>query len=208
MSRVSKKEDLFYELFSQLADKLVEASEAYADIVQNYPDSAGRIPEMKRLETESDAQVHELLAKLYESFITPFDREDIFNLTQHMDDVVDNEEHIVRRLSLYHVKTMAPEASELALLTRDAACELKVLFDHFPNFKKDAAVMQQVEKVHKIEDRGDDVYHEAIGRLYDERDASATHLLKWNTLFNRMEDTLDACKAVSSIVSNVVLKNA
>ncbi|MGN0286470.1 MAG: DUF47 domain-containing protein [Atopobiaceae bacterium] len=208
MSRVSKKEDMFYRMLSEQSQKLVEASDVYVDIIQNYPDSAGNIPQMKRIETEADTLVHDILVKLYESFITPFDREDIYNLTQHMDDVVDNEEHIVRRLSLYHVKNMAPEATELAVLTQQATQELKVLFDHLPNFKKDRAVMEQVQKVHTIEDRGDDVYHDAIGRLYDEKDATPTHLLKWNTLFNRMEDTLDACKAVSSIVSNVVLKNA
>ncbi|MDD5799693.1 MAG: DUF47 family protein [Coriobacteriales bacterium] len=208
MSRVSKKEDMFYRMLSEQSQKLVEASDVYVDIIQNYPDSAGSIPQMKRIETEADTLVHDILVKLYESFITPFDREDIYNLTQHMDDVVDNEEHIVRRLSLYHVKNMAPEATELAVLTQQATQELKVLFDHLPYFKKDSAVMEQVQKVHTIEDRGDDVYHDAIGRLYDEKDATPTHLLKWNTLFNRMEDTLDACKAVSSIVSNVVLKNA
>lgn len=208
MSRVSKKEDMFYRMLAEQSQKLVEASDVYVDIIQNYPDSAGSIPQMKRIETEADTLVHDILVKLYESFITPFDREDIYNLTQHMDDVVDNEEHIVRRLSLYHVKNMTPEAIELAVLTQQATQELKVLFDHLPNYKKDHAVMEQVQKVHTIEDRGDDVYHDAIGRLYDEKDATPTHLLKWNTLFNRMEDTLDACKAVSSIVSNVVLKNA
>lgn len=208
MSRVSKKEDMFYSMFKELANKIVEASETYVDIVENYPASQGRIPEMKRIETESDDMVHNLLVKLYESFITPFDREDIFSLTEHMDDIIDDEEHIVRRLSLYHVNTMAPEAKVLAGLTLDAAKELQVLFEHLPNFKRDKVVMEQVEKVRKIEDRGDDVYHEAIGLLYDDHDATPTHLLKWNTLFNRMEDTLDGCKAVSSIVGNIVLKNA
>lgn len=208
MSRVSKKEDVFYSMFSELAAKIVQASETYVDIIENYPASQGRIPEMKRIETESDDMVHNLLVKLYESFITPFDREDIFSLTEHMDDIIDDEEHIIRRLNLYHVNKMAPEAKELALLTLEAARELDVLFQHMSNFKHDKTVMEQVEKVRKIEDRGDDVYHEALGRLYDEHKASATHLLKWNTLFNRMEDTVDACKAVSSIVGNVVLKNA
>lgn len=208
MSRVSKKEDMFYSMFKGLAAELVKASETYVDIIENYPESEGRIPEMKRLETEGDEMVHELLVKLYESFITPFDREDIFTLTQHMDDVIDDEEHIIRRLNLYHVNHVAPEAKELARLTLDATRELEVMFQHLPNFRKDPEVMRQVQKVQKIEDRGDDVYHEALGRLYDEHDATATHLLKWNTLFNRMEDTIDACKAVSSIVSNVVLKNA
>lgn len=208
MSRVSKKEDMFYGMFSDLAKQIVRASETYVDIIENYPESQGRIPEMKRIETESDEKVHNLLVQLYESFITPFDREDIFTLTEHMDDIIDDEEHIVRRLSLYHVNKVAPEAKELAILTLEAARELDVLFQHFSDFKHDRVVMEEVEKVRKIEDRGDDVYHEALGRLYDEHKATATHLLKWNTLFNRMEDTVDACKAVSSIVGNVVLKNA
>lgn len=208
MSRVSKKEDLFYGLLLDLARQLQRTGVLYQALFDDYPASVAHIPEAKRLETECDKMVGDLLAQLYESFITPFDREDLNALALKMDDVVDDMENIARRLQIYHVGTMRPEAVELAHLAREATDELELLFECFPNFKKDPQVMDRVHRIHLIEDHGDDVYHSAIARLYEENEAPATHLLKWNTIFNRMEDTIDAVKDVSSIVSSVVLKNA
>lgn len=208
MSRVSKKEDLFYRLLQDFSQKVADAGDIYYQIIEGYPESVSRIPEMKQIEVECDDKMKNLLVELYKSFITPFDREDIAALVNQLDDVVDDMEHIVRRFDLYHVSAERPEALELAACARDATKELKVMFDVFPTFKKDSGVIKQTKKIHDIEDKADDVYHAAIGRLYNETDATATHLLKWNTLFNRMEDCVDACKGVATIAGNVVLKNA
>ncbi len=208
MSRVGKKEDLFYGLLLDLSKQIQKTGVLYQKLFDEYPDSIPHIPEAKRLETDCDKMVGELLAQLYESFITPFDREDLNALALKMDDIVDDMENIARRLQIYHVGTMRPEAVELAHLARQATDELVALFECFPRFKKDPELMDHVHQIHLIEDHGDDVYHSAIARLYEENEAPATHLLKWNTIFNRMEDTIDAIKDVASIVSSVVLKNA
>ena len=208
MSRVRKKEDLFYSLLEDLCDELDRSGEAYLDIFESYPDGIEKIHTMKNIETGCDDKVHTLLTKLYESFITPFDREDINELALKMDDVVDDMENISRRLEIFHVGSMRPEAVELARLTDQGTTELRKMFAHLSNFKRDPVVMEQTHRIHEIEDQADDVYHDAIARLYNENDAPATHLLKWNTIFNHMEDTIDAIKLVSTIVSDVVLKNA
>jgi predicted phosphate transport protein (TIGR00153 family) len=208
MSRVSKKEDIFYTFLKQESKSVVGASRLYQQIFEDYPASVGTIPEMKRLETENDHLVHDLLTQLNESFITPFDREDISALALKMDDIVDGMESVTRRLVLFHVGTMRPEAVEMAHLTNDAVRELDVMFEHLPDFKKDPVVMEQTRKVHDIEDQADDVYHGALARLYEEVSAPPVHIMKWSTLFDLMENTLDKCKHVSTIVSSVVLKNA
>lgn len=208
MSRVRKKEDLFYSLLEDLCAELDRSGDAYLDIFESYPDGIEKIRTMKDIETGCDEMVHNLLTKLYESFITPFDREDINELALKMDDVVDDMENISRRLEIFHVGSMRPEAVELARLANQGTTELREMFAHLPNFKKNPVVMEQAHKIHKIEDQADGVYHDAIARLYNENEAPATHLLKWNTIFNRMEDTVDDIKLVSTIVSNVVLKNA
>ena len=223
MSRVRKKEDLFYSLLEDLCAELDRSGEAYLDIFESYPDGIEKIRTMKDIETGCDDKVHALLTKLYESFITPFDREDINELALKMDDVVDDMENISRRLEIFHVGSMRPEAVELARLANQGTTELRKMFAHLPNFKKDSVVIEQAHKIHEIEDQTSNdntnlmvvevarrifgVEH-AIARLYNENEAPATHLLKWNTIFNRMEDTVDDIKLVSTIVSNVVLKNA
>ncbi len=208
MSRVSKREDMFYTLLQELSREIVKAAELYDKIISEYPVSEQDVKVMKDIEVECDEMVDNILQQLYESFITPFDREDIFELVQRMDNVVDNMEHIVRRFTLYHVSSSRPESVELAHITLEATRQLEDLFVHLPAFKKDKTVMDDVRSVHHIEDRGDDVYHDALARLFDETDSTPTHLLKWKSIFDRMEDTIDECKYIATIVSNVVLKNA
>ena len=68
--------------------------------------------------------------------------------------------------------------------------------------------MEEAGTIHKIEDEGDTVFHDALARLFDEKDPVPTHLLKWNTIYNKQEEILDSCKTVAALVGNVVLKNA
>lgn len=208
MSRVSKKEDQFYEMFQELSARIVVAADCYCDIISTYPEKADRVPEMKRYETECDRMLADIFRHLSESFITPFDREDISALIRTMDDVVDGMENVARRYELFHVNMNPPEAAEMARLAQDACHHMDTLFQHFHDFRRDPVVMEEAGKIHDIEDEGDHVFHGALARLFDEPDVSATHLLKWNTLFNKQEDILDSCKDVATLVGNVVLKNA
>ena len=88
MARIMK-EDIFYTLLKEFSDELLEAAELYRDIVCGYPDTFSFIPQMKVMETECDERVKTIMGKLYTSFITPFEREDISDLTLALDDVID-----------------------------------------------------------------------------------------------------------------------
>lgn len=208
MSRVSKKEDQFYVLFQELADKMVVAADCYYDIVSTYPKHANRITEMKDYEIDCDREISKIFDLLNNSFVTPFDREDISALILKMDDVVDDMENVSRRYELFHMNATYPEAEQMAALGRDAVHDIQVLFQHFSNFRKDKEVQKQAGMIHDIEDQGDHVYHSALAKLFDEENVTATHLLKWDTIFGKMEDILDDCKTVATLVANVVLKNA
>ena len=80
MSRVSKKEDQFYEMFQELSAKILSASDCYFDIISTYPEHMDRLEEMKQYETDCDKMLSRIFEHLSESFITPFDREDISSL--------------------------------------------------------------------------------------------------------------------------------
>ena len=125
-----------------------------------------------------------------------------------MDDVVDGMENVSRRYELFHVNTNPPEATEMARLANEACHHMDTLFQHFHDFRRDPVVMEEAGKIHKIEDEGDTVFHDALARLFDEKDPVPTHLLKWNTIYNKQEEILDSCKTVAALVGNVVLKNA
>ena len=203
-----KKEDIFYTLLKQLSGILVEAGKEYVTILEGYPDTFVRIPRMKMLETEADECVRDIMTRLYSSFITPFDRQDIGELALAMDDVVDHMEAVTLRLDLFNVQTMRPEAIELARLTLDAVTDMREMMQHLPNYKRDDEVMRQAIAIGLVEDGGDTVYENALRDLFREDETRGKESLAWLRIFDRMEHCLDACDKAAGVVRNVVLKSS
>ena len=92
------KEDVFYTMFREFGDKIVETAEEYAVIMEGYPETAARIPQMKVYERECDEKVQHIMKELYASFVTPFEREDISDLALRLDDIVDGMNSVAERL--------------------------------------------------------------------------------------------------------------
>lgn len=207
MSRVRQREDVFYRLLDEFGVKLVEMSHLYEEIFENYPDVGGRIEAMHDMEHVCDDCCHGLMVELAQSFITPFDREDIVSLARSMDDIADAMNHVAARLEIFHVNKMHPDALRMSQLTVTTVNELKLMLDYLPDFKKDERVVKQAGAVCRLEDRGDEVYHDALSTLYED-DVNPLHALKWTKLFDKMEDALDSCRDVANVVSGVVIKNA
>ena len=162
---------------------------------------------MKDYENVCDDQAKKIFMELSNSFITPFDREDISALTKRMDDIVDFMEAAASRLDLFAVEEMRPEAQRLAQITVQAVGELAKILDRLPNFKKDHTVMELALGVDVIEDEGDAVYKTALADLFRE-DVPTIEIMKWSRIFDRMELAIDACEHACDIVQGVVMKNA
>ena len=207
MPRV-KKEDIYYTLLKQLAGVLVAAGDEYVEIIREYPETYARIPRMKMLETQADDCVRDIMTRLYTSFITPFDREDIGELALAMDDVVDNMESVVLRLDLFNIQAIRPESIELANLTSLAVREMQDMIEHLPDYKRDEMVMKKAIAVGHIEDGGDEVYENALRGLFREEETGGKESLAWLRLYDRMEHCLDACDHAAGVVRNVVLKSS
>ncbi|MDO4806118.1 MAG: DUF47 family protein [Coriobacteriales bacterium] len=206
-SRVKRKEDVFYRLFREYGEKLVTAGEVYLRIFSEFPESKAIIPSMKDYETVCDDQARKIFLELGNSFITPFDREDISALTKRIDDVVDYMEAAASRMDLFAVEQMRPEATKLAQITVRAIAELAKILDRLSNFKKDPSVMELALGVDVIEDEGDAVYKNALADLFRE-DVPTLEIMKWSRIFDRMELALNACEHACDIIQGVVMKNA
>lgn len=204
-----KKEDEFYTMLKDFAALLVEAAEEYQGIICEFPESMSRIPQMKVYESECDERVKAIMTRLYTSFITPIDREDISELALAMDDVADSMYGVAVRMDLFNITDLRIEAAQIAELTVRAVKEICEMIDHLPDYKRDRVVMERAMGVGSIEDQGDTVYQNALRRLFgDEEDAGGKYAVTWLRIFDRMELSLDACDGVASIVRNVVMKDA
>ena len=208
MSRVKRREDVFYRLFREYGEKLVTTGEVYKKIFsEEYPSNRLLIRSMKDYENVCDDQAKKIFMELSNSFITPFDREDISVLAKRMDDVVDYMEAASSRLDLFGVEDMRPEAIKLADITVQAIGELAKIMDRLSNFKKDKTVMELALGVDAIEDEGDAVYKMALADLFREG-VPTLEIMKWSRVLDRMELALNACEHACDIVQGVVMKNA
>ena len=207
MSRVRHIENQFYDKFAEMAHEVAACAQVFADITKNWPASKDRISEVKDYEVKCDAIMRETLTLLENSFITPFDREDINQLVRELDHITDGMENTSARFELYDINAMRPEAIQMADIILRAAHELSDLFDHFEFFKKDPVVREKMHTVGTIEDEGDDVSRQGLANIFHEH-TDAIEVLKWKSLIDAMEATVDSCKSVANIVRSVLMKNA
>jgi len=207
MRGVKKKEEIFFRLFIESAGKIVQAGEAFQDLVHNYVDVNDKVANLKVYETECDMQTHKILKALNGAFITPFDREDIYNIAKSMDDIVDCLEEVANRFVVFDVKQMKPEAITISDLIMQSIRELEVIFKHFSELKKNQIIMDQVIEVNRLENEGDILYRKALQGLFrNEKDP--IELIKWKHLYEQLEASLDACENVANIVEGAVMKYA
>ncbi len=207
MIGIKKKEDIFYQMFVDFAGKIITAGEAFQDLVHNYENVDEKVANMKVLETECDMETHKILKSLHESFITPFDREDIYAITREMDSIVDCMEEVSNRFQVFEVKTIKPEAVVLADMTLQSIRELETMFRHLAEMKRNSIVMEQIIEVNRIENEGDVVYRKALSTLFRE-EKDPIELIKWKHLYEQIEESIDSCENVANILEGVVMKYA
>ncbi|MDD4366705.1 MAG: DUF47 family protein [Eubacteriales bacterium] len=207
MIGIKKKEDIFYKMFVDFAGKIILAGEAFQDLVHNYENVDEKVANMKVLETECDMETHKILKSLHESFITPFDREDIYAITREMDSIVDCMEEVANRFQVFEVKVIKPEAVVLTDMILQSIRELETMFRHLAEMKKNSIVMEQIIEVNRIENEGDVVFRKALSTLFRE-EKDPIELIKWKHLYEQIEESIDSCENVANILEGVVMKYA
>ena len=207
MFGLKKKEDVFYTLFIEYARKIEIVGEKFLDLIEQYENVEEKVEKIKVLETECDMHAHDILNKLNVAFITPFDREDIYNVTKQMDDIVDCIEEASNRFVVFDVKEIRKESMLMANLILQSTRELVVLFENLPDLKKNDLVKTQIIEVNRLENEGDVIYREALMKLFRE-DINPIELIKWKHIFEQIENSLDSCENVANIIEGVAMKYA
>jgi len=201
-------DDKFLPYFEQSADNLKEATALYASLARatNREELEAIRDEIKKLEHVGDKLTHNIFEELNKSFITPFDREDIYTLTKSLDDVLDLIDHVADILVLYRIEKLDDGMVMLLEVTRRAVNDIHKSIHGLrqPDYDK---VREQVISVHALENEGDRLHRHFIGSLYaDERDA--IRLMKYSAIYNELEQTIDRCEDLMNAIESIVLKQA
>jgi predicted phosphate transport protein (TIGR00153 family) len=201
-------DDKFLPYFEQSADNLKEATELYASLAKasNRDEMAIIRDKIKTLEHIGDKLTHNTFEELNKSFITPFDREDIYTLTKRLDDVLDLIDHVADILVLYRIEKLEDGMVMLLEVTRRAVNDIHKSVHSLkrPDYEK---VREQVISVHALENEGDRLYRHFIGALYAE-ETDAIRLMKYSAIYNELEQTIDRCEDLMNAIESIVLKQA
>lgn len=198
------KEDEYFSLFSNMAGKIDEASAILVEMLASgNGDPAPYTKRIKEVEHACDQLMHEITTKLNKSFITPFDREDIYNLSVALDDICDYIDAGARAIVMYDIKEFNDHSRQLARIIKDLAVEIQAALERL---SKPNGMNKHFVEIHRLENEADDVYFRAIGELF-KNSHDPISIIKWKELYEILENATDRCESVANIIEAIVLKH-
>lgn len=206
--RFKPKEDKFFPLMSGMAQVIVVASDLIIECVQvtNHNEAVEFYKKIKEQERKADTIQNQIFEELNETFITPFDREDINHLSATMDDVTDLINSCAKRIMLYSPKIMPEAAVRLAMFVRESAGFLIQAIDELGVMKKSPAkIKEYCEQLGVIEKKADDVYEHFLIDLF-ENEKDAIEVIKLKDILHELERATDAAEAVGKIIKTMIVK--
>ncbi len=197
------KEDHYFVLFSQMTVKIQEAAALLVELLKGSDENFDTLSKkIKSVEHECDEITHSITTKLNKSFITPFDREDIYTLSVALDDVCDYIDAAARAVVMYNIHESDPFAVELAVVFEKQAAEIHGAVSHLKTAK---GMEQNLLDIQRLENDADEIYFRAMAALF--KNSDAVKIIKWKELYEILENGTDRCESVGNIIESIVLKH-
>jgi len=205
--RLLPRDEKFFDMFSAVAALAVESATLLQELLRaDAPRRTAIVDQIKRLEHQADQVTHEVVTRLDRVFITPLDREDIHLLASRLDDVIDLIDGTARRLQMFR----AGEAPEGAVLMADvigrAVAQLQVAVRALEK-NRAGTVLEACVQVKRLEEEGDSLYHEWLGRLF-EGEPDPLNVIKWKEIYDNLEKTLDDIEDAANVLESISIKHA
>jgi uncharacterized protein len=198
------KEREFFDLFEEAARNALRAAELLEHLLEHWPDGgADTVAEIVDCEHEGDRITHAIIQRLNQSFVTPFDREDILALASGLDDVVDFIEEVANFLGLYRIEAPMQQAQEMAAVLRQST---RAVCSAVPRLRALQDIHEFTAEVNRLEDEGDRLLRGAVASLFD-HGIDPMMVIRWKDIFERLEDAIDSTETAVNILEGVIIKN-
>jgi len=205
--RLIPREEKFYDLFEELIDKIEEGGKMFLNMVETYEYPLPKITKLKELEHEADVITHRTYEKMHKTFLTPLDREDIYDLVNKMDSIMDMTEAAAARMNLYKVKKPSKTIVDQSKILNEAIKRVKVIVHAMRDMRNSKMILDACVEINTLENEGDIILRSAMVDLF-ENEKDAIELIKWKEIYERIEEAIDVCEDVSNIIEGIVLKHA
>jgi predicted phosphate transport protein (TIGR00153 family) len=205
--RLRPSDDSFYELFSRAAQNLVKGTDLLSELAVPGADVQSISERLVEVEHDSDAITHELYKKINSSFITPFDREDIYRLGSLLDDVMDHLEAVGSLLYLYGLTKLPSLPREIHEIVKVLDQQSRLTAAAMPRLKSMKDLEPYWVECNRLENEGDSAYRMALVRLFS-GEYDALSVLKMKEVVDELEAACDAFEHVANTVETIVVKES
>jgi predicted phosphate transport protein (TIGR00153 family) len=203
--RLTPRPTEFYDLFTRAGENALEAARHAEIRFRDYPNASVGQSDVKAVETAGDQITHDLMQLLNTQYITPFDREDIYELATAIDDVVDYIEEASELLELYGIESTTRHAVEQCRILVGACEQLRLALTRLRGMR---GVQEALVELKRFEDEGDRIVHDAIAALFRDDRIDPLIVIRWKDIYDGLEQAIDAAEHAGNVIANIVVKNA
>jgi uncharacterized protein len=197
------REQEFFDLFEEAAGNILRAAELLERMLRTYPEHGELARDILICEQDGDRITHDIIRRLNETFVTPIDREDIYQLASVLDDVVDFIEEVSGYLGIYRIEAPLERAQTLSAILHQSC---RALAGAIPRLRGFGDIHHFTVEVNRLENEGDALVREALASLF-EHGIDPMLVIRWKDIFERLEDAVDATEHTANILQGIVIKN-
>jgi uncharacterized protein len=198
------KDREFFDLFEEAGGNILRAADLLDQMLRSYPEHGELARDILICEQAGDRITHDIIRRLNETFVTPIDREDIYELASKLDDIVDYIEEVADYLGLYKVEAAMDQAVQMAHVLLQAC---RLVSEAMPRLRGFQDLSHYTVEINRLENDGDRIVREAIASLFNDR-IDPMVVIRWKDIYERLEAAIDATEQVAFILESIALKNS
>jgi uncharacterized protein len=198
------KDRVFFDLFNEAGQNTLRAARLLKEMLEGWPEEQGVVREILLAEQEGDRITHDIIQRLYSTFVTPIDGEDIYALATKIDDIVDYIDETADFMGLYKIEAPMTQAVELTDVLVSACEQLAAALEDLRGFKD---LDRRWIEIHRLENDGDRLYRDAVASLFA-NGIDPMVVIRWKDIFSVLERAVDATESAAHILEGIVIKNA
>jgi predicted phosphate transport protein (TIGR00153 family) len=197
------RDEQFFDLFNKMADEIRAAAGMLEQILAKDPPDTSHVDAIKDAEHRCDALTHDAIQRLHRTFVTPFDREDLYAMASSLDNVMDRIDAAAAIVRLYRITAIPDGARELARTVTQSADRLH---SALKSLEAKTPVQPHAVEINRLENEADRAYQSAIQKLFD-TETDPIKIIKFKELLDMLEQVTDACEDVANVIEGVVVKH-
>jgi uncharacterized protein len=203
-SVIAPREREFFDLFEEAGGNILRATGLLEEMLRDFPEKSALARDILICEQDGDRITHDIIQRLNQTFVTPIDREDIYEMASALDDVVDYTEEVADYLGLYKIEAPMEQAQQLAKVLHACGRQIAEAMPRLRGFKD---ISHYTVEINRLENDGDRITREAIASLFD-NGIDPMVVIRWKDIFERLEEAIDATEHVANILEGIVIKNS